>query len=132
MKDKDGGPVDLNVGLVNISEKKRLNNGVIKVSMGNTVVNCKDFTSDRKYFNPRLPYYDSEYVIYTVTNTLAEGSAAALQCLNAKTAELDWTVQMPYEYADNLVRYKDGFMINDNTFSLVINYAGKIVSKNKN
>ncbi len=96
------------------------------------VRNWKDFTPGRQYFDPKVLYSDNEVVLIGYANTPAEASARSLQCLNANTAEIIFTLPLSANYyLDEVLRYKGGFVINNNTSMLLVSPAGKLLTEFK-
>ena len=92
----------------------------------------KDFTPDHKYFNPKLKYFDKDVVIFTKANTPAENAPKSLQCLDANTGAIKWTLLIDDKYIGKIGSYKDGFMIDANLTTLLLTKDGKIKSEYKN
>jgi hypothetical protein len=92
----------------------------------------KDLTPGRQYFEPKVLYGDAEVVLILFANTPAEKSARSLQCLDANTGAIRFTLPLSSDYyLDEALRYKDGFVINNNTSLLVVSSAGKLLNEFK-
>lgn len=92
----------------------------------------KDFTPQRKYLNPDLLYFDDNVVIFTFSNTPADDGPRSLQCLDAKTAEVKWTLPGADKYMGIVVTYKNGVMADNGKSIWLINNEGKIINDFKN
>ncbi len=78
------------------------------------IVGFADFTPGRLYFEPAVLWADADFVLIRFRPTAAENSPFTLQCLNARTAALVFTLPLPA--ADNpgpAVRYAEGFVVAD-------------------
>jgi outer membrane protein assembly factor BamB len=100
-------------------------------SSNHLVRSWKDFTPDRKYQAPELVYFDDDVVIFTFSNTPAEDGPRSVQCLDAKTGAVKWTLPVAHRYPDEVVRYKDGFMADNARSVWVVNKEGKIITEMK-
>lgn len=95
----------------------------------NTVlIRWKDFTPGRKYYDPNVIYFDKDFVLITIRNTPAPDAKISLQCLDANTADIKWTLPLERGLSNELIRYNGGFIVTTYNTILAIDNNGKVVS----
>lgn len=60
----------------------------------NRIVSYTDITPGRLYFNAGVKYFDDKIIIISFRPTVAEDASYILQCLNANSAEIKWTLDL--------------------------------------
>ncbi len=69
-----------------------------------------NFTPGRIYYEPKVLYSDSDYVLISYA-TSAAGTIRYVQCLNARTAAIVFTTRLDDRYLEEgTVRFKGGFV----------------------
>ncbi len=99
---------------------------------GKLVRSYKDLTPGRQYFDPRVLYGDEEVVLIFFANTPAEKATRSLQCLDANTGAIRFTLPLSSDYyLRTTLRYKGGFVIDNNTSILLVSKEGKLLNEAK-
>lgn len=88
----------------------------------------KDFTPGRKYYKPKVVYFDKDLVLITVGSTPAQNAPLSLQCLDANTAAIKWTVPVENDMTYLAIRHQDGFLTSGYSNIFSIGNNGKIIS----
>ncbi|TPG72013.1 hypothetical protein EAH73_01845 [Hymenobacter nivis] len=93
------------------------------------VLSFADFTPGRLYFSPGVQYYDADYVLITFRPTAAENSPLAVQCLNARTAAIVFTLPLPEANGslDQGLRTSAGFVLGGDHDTYVISPDGRLL-----
>ncbi|MDQ2793371.1 MAG: transposase [Bacteroidota bacterium] len=93
------------------------------------VLSFGDFTPGRLYFNPGVCYYDTDYVLILFRPTAAEDSPLSLQCLNARTAAIVFTLPLTDAKGslDQALRTSAGFVLGGDRDTYVISPEGKLL-----
>ena len=92
----------------------------------------KDLTPGRQYFDPKVLYGDTEVVLISFASTPAEKAAKSLQCLDANTGAIRFTLSLSSDYyLDATLRYKGGFVIDNNVSILLVSKEGKLLHEAK-
>lgn len=60
----------------------------------NRIVSYTDITPGRLYFNAGVKYFDDKVIIIVFRPTVAEDAPYILQCLDANSAEVKWTLDL--------------------------------------
>jgi hypothetical protein len=90
----------------------------------------KDLTPGRQYFDPEVLYGDNKMVLISFANTPAEESARSLQCLDATTGAIQFTLPISSKYhLGTALHYPDGFVIDNNTSMLLVSHTGKLLNE---
>ena len=96
------------------------------------VVSFHDFTPGRLYFDPVWLYDDADYVLLTFRPTAAEDSPLSVQCLNARTAAVMWTLPLPEaDDPSQALRTAEGFVLADRKSTYTISLTGKLLGQRK-
>ena len=132
-RDAQGGPDDEPV--FGWRRNTRMNGDAEKTIFfwGRGVVRTwKDFTPGRQYFEPEVLYSDKDVVLISFASTPAEKAAKSLQCLNAETGAILFTLPLSSDYyLGEVLRYKEGFVVDNNTSMLLVSTAGKLIKEAK-
>ena len=132
-RDAQGGPDDEPV--FGWRRNTRMNGDAEKTLFfwGKGVVRTwKDFTPGRQYFEPEVLYSDKDVVLISFASTPAEKAAKSLQCLHAETGSILFTLPLSSDYyLGEVLRYKEGFVIDNNTSMLLVSTAGKLIKEAK-
>lgn len=93
------------------------------------ILSFSDFTPGRLYFNPGVRYYDADYVLIVFRPTAAEDSPVSLQCLNARTAAIVFTLPLADAKGDidQVLRTSTGFVLGGDQDTYVISQDGKLL-----
>ncbi len=93
------------------------------------VLSFADFTPGRLYFNPGVRYYDADYVLIVFRPTAAENSPLSVQCLNARTAAIVFTLPLPEANGslDQALRTGTGFVLGGDRDTYVISQDGRLL-----
>jgi hypothetical protein len=93
------------------------------------VLSYADFTPGRLYFNPGVRYYDADLVLIIFRPTAAENSPLTVQCLDAHTAAIRFTLPLPDANGslDQALRTKTGFVLGGDRDTYVISPDGKLL-----
>jgi hypothetical protein len=84
-----------------------------------------NFTPGRLYFDPRVLYCDSDYVLISFATTAA-GKIRFIQCLNARTAAIVFATRLDEtNIEDGTIRFKGGFVCRYN-WVYVIDMKGRL------
>ena len=94
-----------------------------------TVRSWKDLTPNHTYFDPKLLYFDKEFVVYTAASTPAQNAPKVLQCVEVSSGAVKWTLPLDDEYVESIVKCKDGFLVSQRTSGLYISNGGKLLRK---
>jgi hypothetical protein len=74
------------------------------------VLSYTNFTPGRLYFDPKVLYNDSDYVLISFATTAA-GKIRYIQSLNARTAAIVFTTRLDEtNFEDGTIRFKGGFV----------------------
>jgi len=95
------------------------------------LVSYQDFTPDAYYFSPKVLHYDAEQVLIAFRPTIASDSPYTYQCLDARTAEVKWTLQEEASSGSRLsvsraLRYKGGYLLTGYRDCKKITPSGKV------
>lgn len=93
------------------------------------VLSFTDFTPGRLYFNPGVRHYDADYVLIVFRPTAAENSPLTVQCLNARTAAIVFTLPLPDANGslDQALRTRTGFVLGGDRDTYVISQDGRLL-----
>jgi hypothetical protein len=93
------------------------------------VLSFSDFTPGRLYFNAGVRYYDADYVLIVFQPTAAENSPLSVQCLNARTAAIVFTLALPDAtgHLDQALRTRTGFVLGGDHDTYVISQDGHLL-----
>ena len=92
------------------------------------LLSWKDFTPERKYYKPKIVYFDKDVVLITIGSTPDPKAPLSLQCLDANTAAINWTVPVEDHMTYLAIRHKDGFLISSYSKIFAIDNNGKTIS----
>lgn len=100
---------------------------------GAAMVSFNDLTPGRVYFEPHILYGDKDYVLISLNKTPAEKAATSVQCINANTGAVVFTFPFTENknFDDDVIRYKDGFVVRSTTSFYVIGMDGKLIKEYK-
>lgn len=100
---------------------------------GEFVLSYNDFTKDRMYFEPNVLYSDKKYVLIKYNSGAAEQSNTFVQCLDANTAKIIFTLPLDKKKTTygEAIRCKDGFVIKSNNTVMVVGFDGKLINEFK-
>lgn len=93
------------------------------------VLSYTDFTPGRLYFNPGVRHYDADYVLIVFQPTAAENSPLSVQCLNARTAAIVFTLPLPDANGnlDQALRTSTGFVLGGDHDTYSISQDGRLL-----
>lgn len=96
------------------------------------IISYTDLTPERLYFDPKLLYFDKDYVLISFKTTAAENAPTSIQCINGTTGGVVFTTPLEEKkYMADAIRYKNGFAVNTNLESYIIGMDGKIIATHK-
>ncbi|TDG37309.1 hypothetical protein EZJ43_04110 [Pedobacter changchengzhani] len=96
------------------------------------IISFANFTPDRLYFNPKILFSDNEVVLISFNATAGEKAATSIQCLNAQSGAIIFTTPLSENsYLKNAIRYKTGFVIDNNSGFYNLSSTGKIINEFK-
>lgn len=78
----------------------------------NRIVSYTDITPGRLYFGAAVKYFDDKIIIISFRPTVAEDAPRILQCLDANSAEVKWTLNLEDKDAikDRLIATSHGYI----------------------
>lgn len=93
------------------------------------VSSFEDFTPGRLYFGQHLLYSDEDYVLLAFQPTAAPASPVQVQCLNAQSGSIVFTLPLPQGGGTKqVVRYADGFMLFDGENTMALGFNGRTLT----
>lgn len=93
------------------------------------VISYKDMTPDKLYFSAHVVYYDNQVVIVRYRPTAADDAATILQCMDANTSEILWSLDLDNDSKrlDNITLTSEGYIAKSNNSKFfIIGKDGKI------
>ncbi|WP_133555774.1 hypothetical protein [Pedobacter duraquae] len=97
------------------------------------VISYKDLTPGRKYFATKILYTDKDFVLLSMSATAAEDANSSVQCLNANTGAIIFTLPFTEKisFDEQTSRYAGGFILKTYNEIYVIGMDGKLIRKFK-
>ena len=89
-------------------------------------------TPEGGYFDPKILYYDTQYVLFQSNATAAKEAPTTLHCVDANTGATLFS--LPFtdtKYFDEAIRYKEGFVVKSNDAMLLIGSKGNLIKEHK-
>ena len=94
----------------------------------------EDLTPGAYYFSPEVLYYSEDQVLISFLPTAAPDASRSIQCLDAQTGKLLWTLFDDEEGKEKLgrvqgvSRFAGGYLLAGYNTAWLISNAGKLVS----